>query len=299
MREVAIGYSLLELKRAHSSLKFAPFFMGKLIDLTGQVFGELTVMSFNGTTADNKALWNCKCSCGRMTVKRSKILRKGKELYCGNDHPTKVCTECKINKDKSEYHKCKSNPIGIASKCKECISNFYIKNRDNIIKKYHDSMKDENIKRRRQQINKKSRIKNYESQRRYKLIYDKTETVKQRKKIAHNKRKYTDTNYIIKRRLRWRIRDTVKRISGKGYKYESSLILLGCDINFFKTYLENKFVEGMGWHNIQEWHIDHIRPCSKFDLTNFEEQKKCFHYSNLQPLWCLDNLKKGTSYDNK
>ena len=44
------------------------------------------------------------------------------------------------------------------------------------------------------------------------------------------------------------------------------------------------------------WHIDHIKPCAKFELTNKEEQLKCFHYTNLQPLWALDNIKKGDNY---
>jgi len=59
---------------------------------------------------------------------------------------------------------------------------------------------------------------------------------------------------------------------------------------------------GMTWDNhgtgkngkgMKEWHIDHIIPCCKFNLSKDEEQRKCFHYSNLQPLWASDNMKKG------
>ncbi len=46
------------------------------------------------------------------------------------------------------------------------------------------------------------------------------------------------------------------------------------------------------------WHIDHRVPCAKFDLTKKEEQEKCFHYTNLQPLWAKDNLTKGSKYDD-
>lgn len=52
----------------------------------------------------------------------------------------------------------------------------------------------------------------------------------------------------------------------------------------------------MSWENYGKWHIDHIKPCSKFDLTVKEEQYKCFHYSNLQPLWGPENSAKGNRW---
>ncbi len=61
---------------------------------------------------------------------------------------------------------------------------------------------------------------------------------------------------------------------------------------FLKTWLECKFKEGMTWENRNLWHIDHVLPCSSFDLTKAEEQAKCFHYTNLQPLWASENLSK-------
>ena len=67
----------------------------------------------------------------------------------------------------------------------------------------------------------------------------------------------------------------------------------GCSPIFLISYLESKFTEGMTWDNHGEWHIDHIIPCCSFNLENEEEQKKCFHYTNLQPLWAKDNLRKG------
>ena len=72
--------------------------------------------------------------------------------------------------------------------------------------------------------------------------------------------------------------------------------LLGESPAFVKDYLASKFTEGMSWENHGAWHIDHRRPCCSFDLTNPEEQKKCFHYTNLQPLWAKDNLEKGGKY---
>ena len=68
-----------------------------------------------------------------------------------------------------------------------------------------------------------------------------------------------------------------------------------------KIYLESLFQEGMTWdnYNFYGWHIDHIIPIASFDLSDPEQQKKCFHYTNLQPLWASDNLQKGVKLDWK
>ena len=80
----------------------------------------------------------------------------------------------------------------------------------------------------------------------------------------------------------------------RGYrKSRSTIELLGCHIKQLKKHLESKFKEGMNWNNYGKWHIDHIKPCCSFDLSKPEEQKKCFHYTNLQPLWAEDNFIKN------
>jgi len=89
-----------------------------------------------------------------------------------------------------------------------------------------------------------------------------------------------------------------------GSKSIKTMDLLGCSMEDLKTHLESQFTEGMSWENYGNpngnhsncWHMDHIRPCCSFDLTIEEEQRKCFHYSNLQPLWAIDNIKKGSKY---
>ena len=69
--------------------------------------------------------------------------------------------------------------------------------------------------------------------------------------------------------------------------------LTGCTLEELKEHLASKFTEGMTFENYGKWHIDHILPCASFDLLLPEEQPKCFHYTNLQPLWAIDNMKKG------
>ncbi|CAB4133984.1 hypothetical protein UFOVP267_6 [uncultured Caudovirales phage] len=105
-------------------------------------------------------------------------------------------------------------------------------------------------------------------------------------------RRKNDPNFALMRRERVRVYDVLKGIR-KAAKTET---LLGCSYDFFRGYIEGKFVENMGWHNMGEWHIDHIQPLCSFDLNDLEQQKKAFHYTNQQPLWAMDNLKKGAKY---
>ena len=106
-------------------------------------------------------------------------------------------------------------------------------------------------------------------------------------------RRRTDFNFKILTLLRGRITKALK-----GYnKYSTTVELLGCSTDELWTHLESKFTEGMTKENHGEWHVDHIIPCSSFDLTDPEQQAKCFHYTNLQPLWALDNIKKGQKCD--
>ena len=113
------------------------------------------------------------------------------------------------------------------------------------------------------------------------------------KKISIKKRYARDPNA----KLASLIRDRIYKALINFYKSSSSIELLGCSIDECRKYLESKFLKGMSWKNKGEWHIDHIVPISSFDLNKPEEQSKCFHYTNLQPLWAIDNLKKGAKYD--
>ena len=105
-----------------------------------------------------------------------------------------------------------------------------------------------------------------------------------------------DPVFKLERNLRCRLWHALK--NQKADKKYRTKQLTGCELPFLKGYLEAKFTEGMSWENHGEWHLDHIKPCCSFDLKDDEEQKKCFHYTNLQPLWAQDNLSKGGKYEN-
>ena len=118
----------------------------------------------------------------------------------------------------------------------------------------------------------------------------KNETIKQNTNYQ-NERKRRDPAYKIERNMRSRVYHALRKDGA--YKADKTMKLVGCTPNFLKGYLEAQFTDGMSWDNYGDWHVDHIRPCASFDLTNEDEQRICFHYKNLQPLWGQENLEKG------
>jgi hypothetical protein len=102
-------------------------------------------------------------------------------------------------------------------------------------------------------------------------------------------RYHTDIQFRLKVILRNRLLQSVKTDAKAG----SAVRDLGCSILEFKDYLESKFTTGMTWENMGEWQIDHIQPLSKYNLEDAEQFKKACHYTNLQPLWKDDNLRKS------
>jgi hypothetical protein len=116
----------------------------------------------------------------------------------------------------------------------------------------------------------------------------KSEQYKKRKRIYNQNRRKNDLEF----RLMWNLRSRLIHAIKNNSKAQKTIDLIGCSIDELKAYLSNMFVDGMSWENYGQWHIDHIKPCASFDLTKEEEQKICFHYTNLQPLWAKDNILK-------
>jgi hypothetical protein len=123
---------------------------------------------------------------------------------------------------------------------------------------------------------------------------DKYRAIKRKDK---KRRMQNDIDYRLKVRISQKIRTTIN-----GQKlYNHSLDLLGCSVAEAREHLERQFQPGMTWDNwgVKGWHIDHIIPISSFDFTDIEQQRRCFHYTNLQPLWWMDNIMKADKIEEQ
>jgi len=152
----------------------------------------------------------------------------------------------------------------------------------------------------REEINAKARAK-YQTIRESELARNKAwrevpankESVIARKKVWHAAKYASDIPYKLSKLVTHaHLRATGKRIGKQGF--------LGCTLEEYKEYLESKFQQGMTWdnHTVDGWHIDHILPLNESGTTLTEEEKiKRLHYTNTQPLWAEDNMKKGNKLE--
>ena len=107
------------------------------------------------------------------------------------------------------------------------------------------------------------------------------------KREREQARRNAEPLYRLRHNLSTRLYMAVSKKVGNTFE------LVGCSKEDLETFLEAEFTEGMTWENYGMWHVDHMRPCCAFDLEDPEEQKKCFHWTNLQPLWASANCSKG------
>lgn len=165
----------------------------------------------------------------------------------------------------------------IKAKLKKYSAEYYLKNKDKIDKR--NTAWIQNNKDKVRKAAKRNRLKNLEYQRKWYAAY------------ARRQRKI-NPQFNMRERLSRRITMALNRYVKEGKRFDT-LTYTGCSIAFLVRHIEKQFKDGMNWENRDKWHIDHIRPCASFDLTDTKQQLECFHYTNLEPLWAFDNRSKG------
>jgi len=219
------------------------------------------------------------------------IPKKQQQIYCCKKCNSKSNTNTDRQKEYNKEYREKNKEY-----CKKLSKKNYIKNRElrlseakiyreknkDKINKYAQEYRKKNVGLLRQR-DKEYREKNYD---RYIQLHRK------------NWRKYRENNINFK--LRENLRNSMRRVlnSQQTKKTHSIFKYLGCTVEEFKEYISKQFKPGMSWKNWGKysWHIDHIKPCSHFDLTKESERYKCFNYKNQQPMWASENLSKGDRY---
>lgn len=209
----------------------------------------------------------------------------------------KICNKCGIKKDVSEFYKRNGRGDGLAGYLYKCISCAKKTPRDkiNVDKKEYNKLYREKNKEKLNVYIKKWRIENeskIEKQRKNYYKKNKEEIVKKNYQYCKSRKK-SDPVYKLKLGIRSLILASFK--SNFTTKSKKTIEILGCSFDEFKIHLESQFDDKMNWNNQGTyWHMDHIIPISSAETE--EEVYRLNHYTNFQPLYWLDNLKKGSKY---
>ena len=198
----------------------------------------------------------------------------------------KVCGKCKKIKSATDFVLDKRKELRLRSQCRECDSLARSK-------RYKNNATKERARRKQYKLDHPQKRKTTPERRAKNSVYALANYRKNSFAInlARRTRRNNDPNFRLRNSLSVRIRMAVKKGKSKSGKTAE---LIGCSVEFLRGYLEARFTLGMTWKNYGEWHIDHRIPCAEFDLSKPDQQRQCFHYSNLQPLWAFDNLSKNS-----
>ena len=184
--------------------------------------------------------------------------------------------------------------------CKD--KHWFIKNKEHKQEYYLDNIESIKTRERIRYLNKKEEL-NEASRDYYRthsdVIKTKAKTYRKNNRALINKyhsEYYKNLNNKLRKNLRGRLSCAIKR-DFSGSRNGSLVKDLGCSMQEFKVHIQSKFQPGMTWDNygwgVDKWHLDHIKPLASFDLTNLEQFKMAANYTNYQPLWQIDNFKKG------
>lgn len=229
----------------------------------------------------------------------------------------KTCSACGLSQPISNFQKYTQSKDGYSYKCKSCKKIYkaqeYQKHKNVISerrkqkrllepgqewKKKKQRMLDNPELREKHCQYVRARARQYRIDNQDKIAaYNSRPDVKLRKQESNRVRMSQIQNRIA-HRLRNRLNKALRNQNRtRQPKYQSTEALLGCSFEEFVNYIESLWKPGMNWNNygFYGWHIDHIVPCVAFDLSIESEQEKCFHYTNMQPLWWIENLQKHDS----
>lgn len=209
----------------------------------------------------------------------------------------KICTKCLIEKTLNSFHKDLCRKDGFFPQCKNCVKLYtkthYKKNSARIKERqknhYHATIDKQ----------KAYRKANFDRIKKHMNIYRKINADKLRKSANQytTLRKKTDPLYKFSCNVRSLLKDSFKRNKTGIYKKRTKTeALLGCTIPEFRDHLAKQFTEGMTFENHGQWHVDHVIPLAS--AKSQSEIEKLCHYTNLQPLWAADNIRKGKTINN-
>jgi hypothetical protein len=215
----------------------------------------------------------------------------------------KYCKHCDEWLSLDMFSKASKEWDGLQYKCKGCHGKYEKVNKERISecrnkpenKKRKNARMREYYQENKEEINRKN--KKYYEENKEQLLKTCKEYVQHNREKINKKRMeryHNDPEFKMTHLMRTRINDLLTRIGAS--KESTTINLVGCTIETLKEHLESQFKEGMTWenHGVKGWHIDHATPCASFDLSDPDQQKECFHYTNLQPLWWWENLEKGS-----
>lgn len=218
---------------------------------------------------------------------------------------TKKCKRCGEIRDLSEFYKDRTRKDGFSPYCKSCIRERA--DWKNPIQR--QTRKECNRRLYRENDKYRENVLSYgrmyrEENKEYFEMYHSSEKFKESLRRSNKKRMESGKQheyFKIRRKedklfaLTCSLRTRLTRALKDSYKTDSTFNLIGCSLEDLRKHLKNQFVEGMTWDNYggrSGWQVDHIIPCSYFDLTKEEDQRICFNFRNLQPLWAKDNNQK-------
>lgn len=196
----------------------------------------------------------------------------------------KPCPRCSLDRPLDVFPTSPAGGTGADGRCKYCVrlrGRRFPRPRKTLLQRPRPERKSQwaayerrpEVKRRRQSYRRLPKVKKYlQRYQQHRLL--------------------TDPAFKLTSNLRRRVHSVLRGRPPSAH----TLDLIGCDVDFLRRWLEAKFQPGMTWENYGEWHVDHIMPCASFDLSDPVQQRTCFRWTNLQPLWASDNIRKSDNY---